>query len=379
MKTKILGLVAVLGAVCLLSGCRAQTDSVRVGAVLSMTGPIAPYGNDNLKGIETARDYLNAKGGLFGHPIELVVSDDGGDPVQAATAARRLSSDPSISLILGPTRTGCAIAISKILPDLKVAMISVGSTGDWESAFGGPFNEWTFRSTRTDTFLIGPLIAAANKKFGIRRLAVISTGNDDWSVSVRKLYLKSAAEQQIDIVADVMQSTGDTDRSAQLSKIRAATPDAVIVNTNPNDAAGIAAQARRMGIRARFIGTAGFSSPAIWRLAPDGALDGTLVGENFYLGSTRTVVRDFVKAFQAKYNVEPPPYSAYAFDGMLIAMDAIRRSGHPKNRDEVRQAIAATKSLEGVLGSITYADGRGDARKPALVLEIRSGGYRLVE
>jgi branched-chain amino acid transport system substrate-binding protein len=270
------------------------------------------------------------------------------------------------------------VAVAKILPEIKIPMMSVGSTGDWKSAAGQDFNEWTFRSTRVDTSLIQPLLKTARDHFGIHRVAAIFTANDDWSVSVMRIYEAAISELGMQLTAKESEMNGDTDRSAQLTKIKSTNPDGLIVNTLSSDAPTIADQARRVGIRARFIGTAGFTNPSTWKLAGAGVLDGTLVAENFYADSPRPAVKNFVREFKEKYGDEAPPYAGYAFDGMMILAQALRDSAVPHDRNAVRASIGSISHFDGVLGDLTY-HGKGDADKIPVILEISGSGYRLIQ
>jgi branched-chain amino acid transport system substrate-binding protein len=310
--------------------------------------------------------------------MKLEVEDSGGDPSQAVLLAKRFASDPGVLGILGPTRTGEMVAVARILPVLKIPVMSVGSTGDWPAA-EGKFNDWTFRSTRVDSYLVGPLLQVARDKFAVRSLGIVYTANDDWSVSVLKIYEKEAQRLNLKIVAKESQMTGDTDRSAQLTKIAAQKPDALVINTLASDAPSIASQARQMGITARFLGTAGFTNPTTWKLAAPGTLDGALVADNFFAGSTRPAVKIFVDAYRDQFKSPPPAYSAYAYDGLMLMADAIRRANADgrASRGSVRTALASTSNFDGVLGSLTY-HGSGDAEKEPIILIISRGSYERI-
>lgn len=378
--TRIVALPLSLALALALCGCSrrgAEPSTLRFGVMLSLSGAAAPYGNDNLSGLELAKEVLNEQGGVDGLMIELDVEDTAGEPSQAVTLARRFASDTEIAAILGPTRTGSTVAVSKVLPELQIVAMSVGSTGDWKSAVG-EFNEWTFRSTRVDTHLIGPLLTTAKERLGVQRVAIIYTADDDWSVSVLDVYEREIERLGLELVAKESQMTGDTDRSAQLTKIAAEDPDALIINTLSSDAPTIADAARQRGIRARFLGTAGFTNPDTWSLAGEGVLNGTLVAENFYPGDSRPVVRQFVDRYRERFGKEPPPYAAYAYDGLLLVAEACRLSQDPRNRQQVRDSLSSLSNFEGLLGVLTYK-GSGDAVKEPVILEIGEEGYSLVE
>jgi branched-chain amino acid transport system substrate-binding protein len=351
---------------------------VRFGAILSLSGAAAPYGVDNRKGLELAKEDLNKKGGIDGRQVDLDIQDSAGDPAQALTLARRFAGDRNIVAIIGPTRTGEAVAVAKILPEIKMPMMSVGSTGDWKTAAGQDFNDWTFRSTRVDTFLIEPLLRTARDRFGVRRVAAIFTANDDSSVSVLRVYESVIRNLGMQLIDKESQMNGDTDRSAQLTKIKDTNPDGLIVQTLSSDAPTIADQARRLGIRARFIGTSGFTNPSTWKLAGPGVLDGTLVAENFHAESPRPIVQNFVREFRQRYGAEPAPYSAYAYDGLMILAEAVRKSGIPNDRTALRASIGSISHFDGVLSDLTY-HGKGDADKTPVILEISGSNYKLVQ
>jgi branched-chain amino acid transport system substrate-binding protein len=375
---KVLRLIASLslaGVVLSLATCQRSTqDVIKFGAVLSLTGPAAPYGQDNLRGLELAEETVNQEGGVKGHKLVVDVQDSAGDPAQAVLLAQRYAGDSSISAIIGPTRTGSTVAVAKLLPTLQIPMMSVGSTGDWVIAAGQDFNSWTFRSTRVDTDLVLPLLRYARDRRGTKRVALIYTANDDWAVSVKKLYESAIQQLGMQLVAEESQMAGDTDRSAQLTKIKSARPDALIVDALSSEAPSIANQAWHLGIRVQFLGTAGFTNPSTWKLADPGVLDGTLVAENYYPGSTRPAVRDFVERYRKKFGVDAPPYAAYAYDGVRLLALACRISADPRNRKEVRDALGSIHDFEGVLGKLTYHD-HGDATKVPLILEIQKTAY----
>lgn len=369
--------ITILFSLGLLGSCTSPPESdVRFGVILSLTGPAAPYGQDNLRGVQLAQEVINERGGIIGKKVELDIQDSAGDPAQAVSLAQRFAANPNVRAILGPTRTGSTVAVAKLLPNLRIPMMSVGSTGDWQSA-GGEFNEWTFRSTRVDTYLIEPLLRVARDRFNAKSIAIFYTANDDWSVSTLKVYEKVAGNLGLQIVAKESQTTGDADRSAQLTKIKVASPDVLIINTLSSDAPTIADQARRIGIQARFLGTAGFTNPSTWELAGPGVLDGTLVAENFYPESPRLAVREFVDKYRKKYGGDPPPYSAYAYDGLMLLTEAVKKASNPNDRRSVRDALGSISGFEGVLGTLTY-HGKGDAEKVPLILEIKQGKYALL-
>lgn len=365
-------------AITLLGCTQDNVKKLRFGVLLPLSGPAAPYGNDCREGLVLAQEMLNAHGGINGAKVEFVIEDTAGDVAQAAALARKLTADKSIVALLAGTRTGETVAIANLLPQLKIPMVAVASTGDWRGAAKGPFNPWTWRTTRVDTYVVGPLMQVAKEHFGIKRVAIISTRDDDWSMSVLKVYERAIKELGMELVASEFQQTGDTDRSAQLTKILSTAPDGLVINCLSSDAPTIAAQARRLGLTCRFLGTAGFTNPKTWSLAGDKVLDNTLTADTFFSGSDRPDVKEFVEAFRKRWKRDPPPYAAYAYDGFKLAIEAVKKSGTLTNRDKVRDALASIRELDGVQGRHTWTQPQGDSFKPTAVLLIEGEGYKLV-
>ncbi len=341
-----------------------------------MTGPAAAYGIDGEKGIELARAHLASGDHINGNSIQFEIEDSGGDPATAVMLARRFADDSRVVAILGPTRTSEAVAVSRVLQDKKIPVISVGSTGDWQSAAGTGFGPWMFRSTRVDSTIVRPLLAYLQRG-GANSLGILYSSDDSWSDSITQVYRKVAPEIGMKITFDESIPTGDPNRTPQLLKLKLAHPDAVIINLLAEDAPAAVSQAREMGITSRFAGTAGFTNQSTWSLAKPGSLDGVIVGDNFYSGSPRPPVLEFVKTYQDRYHTSPPPYAAYAYDGARILVDAIERCGGCSNRDEIRRLIGSTTNFEGVLGVLTY-HGSGDAEKTPVLMRIAGDKYEIV-
>ncbi len=361
-----------------LFNCTGQTDSqdtINIGAIVSETGPAAAYGIDNRLGLETAVSVINGSGGINGKMINLQIEDSGSDAATAVALLKRFASDKSILAILGPTRTGSTVSCAALLDELKIPLISVGSTGDWFSASKGEYNDWTFRSTRVDSDNIPYLIKALKEKYGVNKTAIIYMSDDDWSVSVLEVYRRSLDEHDMEIIAVESHTSNTTDYRPILTKIKSMEPELLIINSLSAYAPLIASSAREIGISAQFAGTAGFTNKSTFSTARFNALEGVLLTENYFSKSDRPAVLTFISAFQAinGQDLVPPPYSAYAYDGCMILADAIGRA-EEMTREAIRRAIASTTDFEGVLGNLTYT-GSGDSKKIPVLLEIREGEY----
>src|SRR5437867_3082290 len=103
---RLLAALTVLSAGLAVACEREHRDVIKFGVILSLSGPAAPYGQDNQKGLQVAQAVAVAGGTATGRRLKLDVQDDAGDAAQAVTLARRFAADPSVCALIGPTRTG---------------------------------------------------------------------------------------------------------------------------------------------------------------------------------------------------------------------------------------------------------------------------------
>ena len=174
---------------------------------------------------------------------------------------------------------------------------------------------------------------------------------------------------------------GDKDFTAQLSKIKSLSPDALMVAGLYNEAGLLAQQAQRLGLKTQFLGSDGVSSPALVEVG-GAAVEGFIFVSAFDPNYDDAKVQAFVKNYQAAYNEKPEAYSAISYDAMHVIADALTRAGIKSadltdaDREAIQKAMAAS-DYQGVTGPFKF-DEKGDLTKGLFIQTVKDGQFTTV-
>jgi branched-chain amino acid transport system substrate-binding protein len=348
-------IIALTGSMALFAagGAEKAPTSVKVGFIGPMTGDYSNYGDLISKGALVAIDEKNAQGGIAGKiKIDFIVEDSEGDPQKGLAGIEKLSSSDRISALIGPVFTGVAFAVGQRVQDEGIVMITPSGTHKDITDIG----DYVFRTVASDGLQGEVSGHYFYEVLGYRDLAILYVKND-YSQGLYQGTRDSfeAAGGRI-LIAETAQE-GDKDFRTQLTKIRAANPDAIYIPNYTAEMAQILEQASQLGITTPFLSGDGFSNPEIYDLAP-AYTDGII-----YVGPTQVKESDaylkFVDAYKAKWGFAPDSFATNAYDAAYILFDAFE-SVYAKtgkfDRKDVRDAVAATKDFSGVTGTINFAD-----------------------
>ena len=231
-------------------------DKLVIGHTYPMTGTTAESGLEINRGCKTAVAEINANGGINGIPLEYVVMDDQLDKVQAVNNFRKLAGEKNIFAI-GVSSTGTGLACKSLAERLKIIEINGSSLGNWPNGLG----DWVYRTTVPDTATVPALLKGIKEKYDVKRIGMIWDYKDDWSGLCKPIYVK--AVKDLGLISPIEPQSvgrGDSDFSAQLTKLKAANVDAVFMPLQVREGSLIIKQARGLGMNAIFCGTSGWIS-----------------------------------------------------------------------------------------------------------------------
>lgn len=368
--------VAVAFAGLLLAACKKAPDAssqseIVIGEFASLTGSTASFGQSSHKGVQMAVDELNAAGGVLGKPVRLIVEDNQSKPGESATVVRRMISRDGVVALIGEVASSRSLEVAPIAQQNKVPMISPASTNPKVTEVG----DYVFRVCFIDPFQ-GTVLAKFMLSKGWTRVGVLTDVKQDYAVGLTEFFQDYFTKNGGTIVSNQSYSSGDKDFKAQLTSIRGANPQAVLVSGYYNEAGLIASQARELGLSVPLLGGDGWDSPSFVEVA-GAAAEGNFFSNHFSAEDQSPAVQGFLEKFRTKYNEEPDAMAALGYDAMMILADALKRAGTTDSQP-LRDAIAATKDFPGVTGSITLDESR-NASKSAVILTIRDGKFRYVE
>lgn len=353
-------------------------DEILIGNASSLTGTAAQYGISTYEGLEVAMEEINAGGGVLGKKIRILKGDDSGDPRQAVNVVQKFISKDNVLVIIGAELTGTTRVTAPISNTAKMVQFTASATGA-----GLTDNvSYVFRNALPEAFAIPFVVEAAKKKFKLGSLVVIYSYNLDYSVDLTKIYEKALGGAGIKIQEKISYAEGDIDFSAQVSKLKALKPEAVVMTGYYQESAQMMIEMRKQGINCPILGSNGFNDPKILDLAGK-AMEGSVWASGFFPDNPDPRVKKFVATVQEKYKKKPNQFHAQAYDAMWIVAEAIKRAGvtdnTPENRTKIRDAMYTISNFPGVSGTHTFKTGKGDAEKSVFVLTLKEGKYALLD
>jgi len=372
--------VAVFLLTSTLSGCKNKGASgpggvteIRVGEYASLTGTTATFGTSTHRGVQLAIDEANATGGVKGVPLKLITEDDTSKPDVARTVVTKLVTQDKVMAVLGEVASTRSLAAAPVCQQYRVPMITPSSTNPEVTKKG----DYIFRVCFTDDFQAA-VVAHFAWDQGYRRAAIFKDIKNDYSVAFAANFADAFRKLGGEIVAEQVFQEGDTDFKAQLTSLRASNPDTVLIPGYYSEVGTIARQAREVGLKVPLLGGDGWDSPKLIPGAggPGGALEGCFFSNHYFSPQLKEPqIQAFISAFHKKYGINPDALAALGYDAAKLLVDSLKRA---KKLDtaSLREAIAATKDFPGVTGRITL-DANRNARKAALILQVKGDGYRV--
>jgi len=382
-KTWITGLALGVSLTVLAGGALAQDKRpYKIGSVFSLTGPGALLGARMKTTVEMMVEAVNKKGGINGHPVELVIYDAASDVTKAVAATNRLITQDKVDIITGAgNMSGLSLAMKPIAMRYAVPMISnAGASGIVE-----PIDKsaWVFKSHLTDREVIGRAIDYWKSK-GITRVAMLSD-TSGFGTSARDELKLQAPGAGINVVAWEEFGMAANDLVPQLTRIRAANPEVILCWTVAPSGVVFMKNARQLGMKQILMHGFGYVVPKYMEMAGDAAEGAVLVSLRFPVGTqladsdpTKKVILNYIAEHKAKYGSEPDVYGAEAYDGMTMALKALE-AANGFDKEKIRSALERLEFI-GTNGLYKFSPQKhyGLTKEDAVVMEWRNGNWKLL-
>ncbi len=268
-----------------------------------------------------------------------------------------------VQAVLGEVASSNSLAAAPVAQEAKIPMITPSSTNPKVTEVG----DYISRVCFIDPFQGSVMAKFAANTLKAKTAAIIGDVQSDYSKGLTQFFTQEFTKLGGKVVAEQKYAQTDPDFKAQLTAIRNTNPDVIYIPGYYGQVAIIAKQARELGMNMPLLGGDGWDSPELWKLGGD-ALKNAYISNHYSAENPAPEIQNFVKAYQAKYNVVPDSLAALAYDAAKVLADAIKRAGGTDSA-KLKDAINATKDFKGVTGSITL-DASRNAIKPAVVLEL---------
>ena len=363
-------------------GVALAQEPIKIGSFLAVTGPAAFLGDPELKTLELYVEKLNKAGGVLGRKLQLVSYDSAGDAEKARTFVKRLIEQDKVDVIIGGSTTGETMAVVPLVEQAGVPFISLAGA----VVIVEPVKKWVFKTPHTDRMACERIFLDMRGR-NIHRIGLIS-GSGGFDKSMRGQCLNVASTYQVQIVADETYGGGDTDMTAQLTKIKNTAGVQAVLNAGFGQGPAIVTKNfRQLGINVPLYQSHGVASKEYIKLS-GGAAEGVrlpaaamVLGDKLPVGDKqRAVAISYIKDYQARYKQDISTFGGHAWDGLMIAVDAMKRA-KSTDKAKVRDAIESTKGFVGLDGvfNMSPTDHMGLDLTYFRMLEVRNGDWALVQ
>ncbi|MGI6160520.1 MAG: ABC transporter substrate-binding protein [Christensenellales bacterium] len=339
-----------------------EEGDILIGVSTAITGASPLDGERTRQGVELAVEEINAKGGVLGRKLKLVIEDDQNEAAVAVNVANKLMNEDIVAM-LGPQKSGNAAAIQAIAAEKQVPFLT-GGTSPSLVTFD---NDYLFRIRASDQ-----MVAQVAAKFAVEELDAKNIGilynNDDYGTGGQKVVEAYLTEINVPFVQEG-HNTGDKDSTGQLMKLKNAGVDAIVLWTHAPEAAVIVRQIQELGLNVPIVASPTLTNQDFLNLVDASMVEGHYSVADFSVDDPREELQDYVKNVKEKYDLVPELFMTTYYDGVYIIADAIERAGST-DREAVRQALMETKDLQGVMG-LKSANELGELVHEATVVTIK--------
>lgn len=364
MKRLFAALMALVTSFILVSaGCQKKEERIKIGVAGPMTGDQAKMGTDFKNGVSLAVEEWNARGGLLGKKIIMVIADDQHDPKQAVSVANKLVND-GVAGVIGHFNSSCSIPSSDVYNRAGIPMISPGSTNPQftEKGYSG-----VARVCGRDDQQGRVGAEFVIDKLKMKKVAIIhdKTTYGQGLADEFKRFIKDKVE--VVYYGGIIQ--GDKDFKTVLTSIKGKKPELIYFGGIYPEAGLLVKQARELGITAPFMSGDGTIDPKFIEIAGAKAAEGTYLTfspDTKKIPSAKTFIDDYEKRFG-----EIGPYSVYAYDAANILLSAIKETGSTEGKAVIEKLH--TMEFSGALGKIKF-DEKGDVIVSPYVVWITKDG-----
>ena len=361
-------------------------EAYRIGAIFSITGPGSSLGIPERDTALMLEADINSRGGLRGpdgklHPLKIVVYDDASDETRAVLAAKKLIDEDRVTAIVGTTLSGTSLAILDTVQKAAVPLVSCAAAA--KIVEPAAERKWVFKTPQSDALIVGALVDHLRAK-GLTRVGWLNVdyafGQLGWIE-----FEKAAQRAGLTVVANEKFGQKDADMTAQLTRVKAANPQAVVVWSIPPSASLATRNYGDLGIKAPLFQSHGVGNKKYIELAgpaangvvfPAGKL---LVADQLADGDPqKPVLVAYARDFEAKFGPRNT-FGGHAWDAVQLVARAMERAG--TDRAAVRAAIESTRNFVGISGIFDFspADHNGLDRRAVTMIQIADGQWKVAK
>ncbi len=352
------GIILATIAVAMISAgsAWAAEPPIKIGAILSVTGPASFLGAPEAKTLEMLVEEQNKKGGILGRKIELIVKDSAASPEKAFSFAKQLIEENKVFAIIGPSTSGETMKIKNLAEEGKTILLSCAAA----EVIVNPVAKYVFKTPQKDSDAILKIFAQM-KKMKVSRIGVLSS-NTGFGQAGKGLIERLAPAYGITILANEVYDKAASDLTAEVTKIKAANVQAILNWSIEPAQAIVIKNARQIGFKGPIFQSHGFGNIKYVEAAGPAA-EGVMFPAGRLLIANQLPNKHPQKAVLLKYKKdyenkcvgeECSTFGGHAYDAFIILARGIEKAGKV-DKEAVRTAIESLKGVVGTGGVFTFS------------------------
>ncbi len=333
---------------------KSTTETIKIGAIFAVTGPASFLGSPESKTAKMLVDEINAKGGINGKKLQLIIKDSGANPAKAISFAKQLIEEDKVFAIIGPSTSGETMKIKNICEKGKTILISCAAA----EVIVNPVAKYVFKTPQKDSDAV-KMIYKTIKKKGITRIGIIC-GNTGFGKAGKKQLESIAPKFGIKVVISEVYDKKSTDLSDVLTKLKAKKVQAVVNWSIVPAQAIVAKNMKQLNMNVPLFQSHGFGNIKYAKAAGK-------AGEGIIFPAGRLLIADLLpdnhkqksllvkykKDYESKFKEDVSTFGGHAWDAVMILAEGIKRGGTDK--EKVRTAIENLKNFPGTGGIFNFS------------------------
>jgi len=381
-RIRLAATLIVCLAILIAAGCAKQTGNApyKVGVVLDITGPASPLGTPERDTVKMIADQITAEGGIKGHPVEFIIEDNASEETKCVMAVKKLIESDKVCAIIGPSTTGTTLAVAGMCEKAQIPLISCAAG----IKITDPVKPFVFKTAQADVHAVAKVLDYL-KAQGIKTVAFINDSNAFGASGLEQME-KQAAGAGVTIIAKEQFGGKDTDMTAQLTRINAKKPEAVVCwGTNPGPAI-VAKNMKQLGMKMPLVNSHGIANKKFIELAGDAANGvvfpaGRLIVADSIPDSDpqKATLLTYASQFEKAYGKSADTFGGHAWDAVHLVVKALESVGDDPAK--IRDEIENTTNFVGISGVFNFSakDHNGLTKDSFVMVEIKDGKWTLMK
>jgi len=354
---------------CLTSCKKKEPETIKIGAILPLTGDISEYGQRIKRGIDLAVKEINS---TSMHKVLVIYEDSKGSPKDGVSAAYKLINSDKVKFIVGAVSSSVTLSIVPITDKYKVLLFSPASSSPKLSGI----SELFIRNWPSDVLEAKVLASYAYNKLNIKKICIFYV-NNDYGIGLMEEFSKTFKMKGGKIVGIESYPLNNTDFKNISGKYKNIFKeiDAIYLAGYHKDMAFATKHLREAGYKGLLLADADYGIPEVLEIAGNSA-EGTIYGSPWYNPESNDESWRFFENFKLNYNALPSEFEANGYDALKLIFDGIQKFGYDPIK--VAQYIKELKHYKGAGGYLTFTSS-GDVIKPIAIMKVEKGKFKMLE